>query len=56
MLQLATGIEALGVSTGCLHTEVKFTPDGPEIIEVNGRVGGGVPEMLERAAGSPSSS
>lgn len=49
---LATrAIEALGVRTGCLHTEVKFTPEGPRIIEVNGRVGGGVPEMLERAAG-----
>jgi biotin carboxylase len=44
-------IRALGVTTGCLHTEIKFTPDGPRIIEVNGRVGGGVPEMLERAAG-----
>jgi len=52
VLDLATqAIEALGVRTGCLHTEVKFTPDGPRIIEVNGRVGGGVPEMLERAAG-----
>ena len=51
---LATAaIEALGVRTGCLHTEVKFTPDGPRIIEVNGRVGGGVPEMLDRAAGIP---
>ena len=54
MLALATAaIEALDVRTGCLHTEVKFTPDGPRIIEVNGRVGGGVPEMLERAAGIP---
>ena len=52
VLDLATrAIEALGVQTGCLHIEVKFTPDGPRIIEVNGRVGGGVPEMLERAAG-----
>ena len=52
VLGLATSaIEALGVTTGCLHTEIKFTPDGPRIIEVNGRVGGGVPEMLERAAG-----
>jgi biotin carboxylase len=52
VLDLATrAIEALGVGTGCLHTEVKFTPDGPRIIEVNGRVGGGVPEMLKRAAG-----
>jgi biotin carboxylase len=46
-------IEALGVTTGCLHTEIKFTPDGPRIIEVNGRVGGGVPEMLGRAAEVP---
>jgi biotin carboxylase len=52
VLDLATqAIEALGVRTGCLHTEVKFTPDGPRIIEVNGRAGGGVHEMLERAAG-----
>jgi len=52
VLDLATrAIEALDIRTGCLHTEVKFTPDGPRIIEVNGRLGGGVPEMLERAAG-----
>jgi biotin carboxylase len=54
VLRLATAaIEALEIRTGCLHTEVKFTPDGPRIIEVNGRVGGGVPEMLDRAAGIP---
>jgi biotin carboxylase len=53
-LELATSaIEALGVQTGCLHTEIKFTPDGPRVIEVNGRVGGGVPEMLGRAADIP---
>ena len=52
VLALATSaIEALGVTTGCLHTEIKFTPQGPRVIEVNGRVGGGVPEMLDRAAG-----
>lgn len=52
VLELATrAIDALGVRTGCLHTEVKFTPDGPRILEVNGRMGGGVPEMLQRAAG-----
>ena len=51
-LELASSaIKALGVTTGCLHSEIKFTPDGPRIIEVNGRVGGGVPEMLDRAAG-----
>jgi biotin carboxylase len=54
VLALATvAIRALGVTTGCLHTEVKFTPTGPRIIEVNGRVGGGIPEMLDRAAGMP---
>jgi biotin carboxylase len=53
-LGLATAaIEALGVYSGCLHTEIKFTPEGPWVIEVNGRVGGGVPEMLDRAAGVP---
>ena len=37
-LRLATtAIEALGITTGCLHTEIKFTPEGPRIIEVNGR-------------------
>jgi biotin carboxylase len=52
VLNLATrAIEALGVTTGCLHTEIKFTPEGPRVIEVNGRVGGGVPEMLRRASG-----
>jgi biotin carboxylase len=52
VLELATSaIEALGVTTGCLHSEIKFTPEGPRVIEVNGRVGGGVPEMLGRAAG-----
>jgi biotin carboxylase len=51
--QASRAIEALGVRTGCLHTEIKLTPDGPRVIEVNGRVGGGVPEMLQRAAGLP---
>ncbi len=54
VLALTTeAVDALQVRTACLHTEVKFTPDGPRIIEVNGRVGGGVPEMLDRAAGVP---
>ena len=51
VLDLASSaIKALGVTIGCLHSEIKFTPDGPQVIEVNGRVGGGVPEMLNRAA------
>jgi biotin carboxylase len=52
VLDLATSaITALRVTTGCLHSEIKFTPSGPRLIEVNGRIGGGVPEMLGRAAG-----
>ena len=42
---------ALGVDVGCLHTEIKLTIDGPRVIEVNGRLGGGIPEMLELASG-----
>lgn len=43
--------QALGVVVGCLHTEIKLTDQGPVIIEVNGRPGGGMSEMLERASG-----
>lgn len=49
VLELATAAAlALEVESGCLHTEIKLTPDGPRLIEVNGRPGGGIPEMLAR--------
>jgi len=44
-------LHALGVRTGDCHTELKLTPDGPRVLEVNGRLGGGIPEMLLRASG-----
>jgi biotin carboxylase len=44
---------ALGVERGVLHIEVKQTPAGPRIVEVNGRVGGIVPTMLRRLGGPP---
>jgi biotin carboxylase len=44
-------VRAIGVGIGALHTEVKLTPDGPRVIELNGRIGGGVPEMLADATG-----
>jgi biotin carboxylase len=44
-------VRAIGVGVGVLHTEVKLTPDGPRVIELNGRIGGGVPEMLADATG-----
>jgi biotin carboxylase len=47
----AKALHALGVRTGPAHTEIKLTPEGPRVIEVNGRIGGGVPEMLRLATG-----
>jgi|HubBroStandDraft_2_1064218.scaffolds.fasta_scaffold11486_4 biotin carboxylase len=44
-------LHGVGVEVGALHTEVKMTPEGPRVIEVNGRIGGGVPEMLADATG-----
>jgi len=44
-------LSALAARTGCFHTEIKLTPEGPRVIEVNGRLGGGVADMVERAAG-----
>jgi hypothetical protein len=52
VLDVATrAISALGIRIGFLHTEIKLTPRGPQVIEVNGRLGGSVPEMTSIAAG-----
>jgi biotin carboxylase len=52
VLDVATAaLRAVGVRTGGFHTEIKLTPAGPQVIEVNGRIGGGVPEMLFQATG-----
>lgn len=34
-------IRSLDPADGAFHTEIKLTPDGPRVIEVNGRLGGG---------------
>ncbi len=47
-----TALEAMGVRTGCFHTEIKITDKGPRVIEVNGRLGGFVPQTLQLAAPS----
>ena len=39
-------LEALDFRIGVSHTEIKLTPDGPRIIEVNGRVGGFVWQQI----------
>ncbi|WP_404955603.1 acetyl-CoA carboxylase biotin carboxylase subunit family protein [Streptomyces sp. 147326] len=44
-------LRALGICDGVTHTEIKFTPHGPRLIEVNGRLGGHVADILNRAAG-----
>ncbi|MGL5858152.1 MAG: ATP-grasp domain-containing protein [Angustibacter sp.] len=44
-------ITALGIRHGCCHTEVMLTADGPRIIEVNGRLGGLIGDVIERATG-----
>lgn len=43
---------ALGIRQGLVHTEIKLTPQGPRIIEVNGRLGGFVADMYQRALGT----
>lgn len=42
---------ALGIRTGIVHTELKLTAAGPRLIEVNGRAGGHVPDLFDRAFG-----
>jgi hypothetical protein len=43
-------IEALRIQTGVVHTEVKLTPEGPRLIEVNGRLGARPPFILQRVS------
>jgi biotin carboxylase len=51
ILDLATAaIRAIGIRIGCLHTEIKITDKGPRVIEVNGRIGGFVPQVLQLAS------
>ena len=52
VLALTTAaLTALGVRHGVTHTEVKLTPGGPRIIEVNGRLGGYVADLVRRSRG-----
>lgn len=44
-------IAALGITHSAVHTEFKLTPDGPRLIEVNGRIGGGIPFLTDAVAG-----
>lgn len=44
-------LKGLGLQVGVCHTEVKLTPSGPQVIEVNGRLGGRVNALLGLASG-----
>lgn len=41
-----SAIRALGLTTGLVHTELMLTQHGPVVLEVNGRLGGGVYELM----------
>ncbi|MEU7107002.1 ATP-grasp domain-containing protein [Streptomyces sp. NPDC046215] len=48
----AAALDAVGVRRSHTHTELVLGPDGPQIIEINGRlVGGYVPEMMNLVLG-----
>lgn len=44
-------LAALGLRHGLTHTELKLTAAGPRLIEVNGRLGGHVADLVRRAGG-----
>jgi biotin carboxylase len=44
-------LRALGMTTGCSHTELKLSPDGARVVEVNGRIGGNIPAFIEGSTG-----
>jgi S-sulfo-L-cysteine synthase (3-phospho-L-serine-dependent) len=46
------GLEAVGYNFGPAHTEIRLTPQGPAIIEINPRLAGGmIPELVKYATG-----
>ena len=44
-------LRALGMTTGCSHTELKLSPHGARVVEVNGRIGGNIPTFIEGSTG-----
>ncbi|MFJ5801573.1 hypothetical protein [Streptomyces decoyicus] len=44
-------LEAVGADSGFAHTELKLTPGGPRIIELNGRLSGHVNMMARESCG-----
>ena len=46
-------VRAVGISDGFANVDLKLTPEGPRIVEVNGRLGGNVHVLMELAGGLP---
>jgi glutathione synthase/RimK-type ligase-like ATP-grasp enzyme len=44
-------VRALGITDGFVNVDVKLTPEGPRVVEVNGRLGGNVQLLMELAGG-----
>ncbi|WP_379138116.1 ATP-grasp domain-containing protein [Paenibacillus sp. sgz500958] len=45
-------LEAVGIQYGATHTELKWTPEGAAIIEINARLAGGmIPELIRLTTG-----
>jgi cysteine synthase A len=45
-------VRALGLAVGATHTEIRLTASGPQLIEVNARLAGGmIPELVRLATG-----
>jgi predicted ATP-grasp superfamily ATP-dependent carboligase len=44
-------LRALGITDGIANVDLKLTPDGARVVEVNGRLGGNVDVLMELAGG-----
>lgn len=47
----SAAIRAVGLTNSIVHTELKLTSQGPRIIEVNGRLGGFLGDLIRRSTG-----
>jgi predicted ATP-grasp superfamily ATP-dependent carboligase len=43
-------LDACGLAEGASQTEIKLTPEGPRVIEVNGRLGGSIARLAKRVS------
>ena len=50
-MQAELAVAALGIRDGFVDIDIKLTPAGPRVVEVNGRIGGNVPELVDLAGG-----